>query len=255
MLWWITIVEAIGYAGLAVFAFIMALVRPGKYGADTYWSPEDFVGGSWVASLRFVSRLHLAWLLFGMAAGMAIVRLLQVFGWMMATASDMASKGRNPMRNYIHGIFVGGLMFLVYYVGAGSHVVVASAVWLSVFRFWTGVSASEKINPPVRGTRGSNSNTDWSQMISATLSGMFVAGAILANFGYAIKEGPSDVPIWAHIVVFGSLLLGVVAWLVNVINLATSWFRSYFTVEYLHRGWSLITFILVGVTFLIGALF
>jgi hypothetical protein len=254
-LWWLTIIEAVGYAVLAVFAFIIALVKPHKYDAETYWSPQDYTGGSWVTSLRFVAELKLAWLIFAMSAAMALVRTLQVFGWMRATANNMVSVGRNPMRNYIHGIFVGGMMFVVYYIGAGSHIIEASAVWVCVFRFWSGVSASEKLNPPSRGTKGSDTNTDWSQMLAATLSGAFTAAAILANFGYAIKESSSHVPIWAYIVVIGTLLLGLVAWIVNVVNLATSWFRSYFTVEYIHRIWSLVTFYLIGVTFLIGSLF
>lgn len=254
-LWWSSIIEALGYAVLAGLAFILALVKPHKYDADTYWSPQDYTGGTWVASLRFVATLKLAWLIFAMAAAMALVRTLQVFGVMRATANDMVSMGRNPMRNYIHGIFVGGMMFVLYYIGAGSHIIEASAVWVCIFRFWTGVSASEKINPPARGTKGSNSNTDWSQMLSATLSGAFTVAVILANFGYAIKQSPSHVPFWAYVAVIVTLVLGLVAWLVNVINLATSWFRSYYTVEYIHRIWSLLTFYVIGVPLLIGSLF
>lgn len=254
-LWWLTIGEAVGYAILAVFAFIMAIIKPHKYSADTYWSPEDYTGGSWITSLRFVTELKLAWLIFAMSAAMALVRTLQIFGWMRATANEMISMGRNPMRNYIHGIFVGGMMFVVYYIGGGSHVIEASAVWLSVFRFWTGISASEKINPPARGAKGTNTNTDWSQMVCATISGSFVAADILANFGYAIQQSSSHVPIWAYIAVFVTLLLGAVAWFVNVLNLLTTWFRSYYTVEYLHRIWSLLTFYVIAGAFLIGSLF
>lgn len=253
-LWIVTLVEAFGYSVLAITAFIMALIWPHKYDADSYWTPQLWLG-TWVPTLVFVTAIKLAWLVFAMCAGMAVVRILQAFGWMRISAAEMISKGRNPMRCYLHGIFVGGLAFVIYFVGAGSHIIEASGVWVTYFLYWVEIAASEKLNPPARGTAGTNTVTDWSVFIGATLAAMFSTGTTLANFGRAIAESSGDVPIWAYIAVFGFFALGLIAWIVNALNLAFIWFRSYYVVEYAHRIWSFVVFVLVTLTLLVGALF